>query len=48
VGLLATSLISSHISYIMSEPRTNFSFQSNKGGREDGDICGCMDRVGFQ
>jgi hypothetical protein len=48
VGLLATSLVSSHIYYIMSESRINFSFQSNEGGREGGDLCGCMDRVVFQ
>jgi hypothetical protein len=33
MGLLATSLVSFRISYIRNEPRTNFSFQSNEGGR---------------
>jgi hypothetical protein len=30
---LATSLVSFRISYIRSESRTNFSFQSNEGAR---------------
>jgi hypothetical protein len=32
MGLCATSLISFRIFWIMSELRTNFSFQSNEGG----------------
>jgi hypothetical protein len=39
---IATSLVLFRISYMRSETRINFSFQSNEGGREGGDIYDCM------
>jgi hypothetical protein len=45
----ATCHFSNFISYfyIRSELRINFSFQLNKGGRDDGDIHDCKNLVQF-